>query len=83
MLGGGYKLQGRELATESIKYLCHFYFKRTEYEDFIMPFLREDMAEQLKGLFEKYSVEEYYNTKTAQVIKIMENKEKSLHYQSL
>ena len=77
---GGYKLQGRELATESIKYLCHFYFKRTEYEDFIMPFLREDMAEQLKGLFEKYSVEEYYNTKTAQVIKIMENKEKSLHY---
>ena len=41
------------------------------------------MAEQLKGLFEKYSVEEYYNTKTVQVIKIMENKEKSLHYQSL
>ena len=80
---GGYKLQGRELATESIKYLCHFYFKRTEYEDFVMPFLREDMAEKLKKMFEKYSVEEYYNTKTAQVIKIMENKEKSLHYQSL
>lgn len=36
-----------------------------------MPFLREDMAEQLKGLFEKYSVEDYYNTKTAQVIQRM------------
>ena len=60
------------MATESIKYLCHFYFKRTEYKDFVMPFLREDMAEKLKKMFEKYSVEEYYNTKTAQVTERME-----------
>lgn len=37
-----------------------------------MPFLREDMAEKLKKMFEKYSVEEYYNTKTAQVTERME-----------
>lgn len=69
---GGYKLQGRELPTDSIKYLCHFYFYRTEYNDFVAPFLREDMAKKLKELFSELTVEEYYNTKTAQILDRME-----------
>lgn len=65
---GGYKLQGRELPTEAIKYLCHFYFKRTKYNDFIAPFLSEEMAKKFKELFEKFTIDEYYNTKTAQIL---------------
>lgn len=70
---GGYKLQGRELPTEAIKYLCHFYFKRTKYKDFIAPFLSEDMARKFKELFTIFTIDEYYNTKTAQVLDKMKN----------
>lgn len=51
---GGYKLQGREYPTEAIKYLCHFYFKEEYYSDFVSPFLREDMAENLKNKILKF-----------------------------
>ena len=61
----GYKLQGREYPTESIKYLCHFYFKRTKYKDFVVPFLREDMANKLIESINHSKIEDYYNSKTA------------------
>ena len=70
---GGYKLQGRELPTEAIKYLCHFYFKRTKYDDFIAPFLSEDMAKKFKKLFTRFTIDEYYNTKTAQILDKIKN----------
>ena len=68
---GGYKLQGREYSTPVIKYLCHFYFKRTSYKDFIKPFLREDMAYNLIELTHKMPLNEYYNVKTADIIKFL------------
>jgi hypothetical protein len=65
---GGYKLQGREYPTEAIKYLCHFYFKEEYYSDFVSPFLREDMAENLKNKIHNRTPEEYYNTYTDTII---------------
>lgn len=58
---GGYKLQGREYSTPTIKYLCHFYFMRTSYAGFLDPFLSKDMAYKLKELINMMSPEEYYN----------------------
>ena len=63
----GFKLQGREYPTDAIKYLCHFYFKRDKYEDFISPFLAEDMANRLKYLMSQTSIEEYYNSATSYI----------------
>lgn len=70
---GGYKLQGREFPTESIKYLCHFYFNRAEYKDFIAPFLREDMANMLLDLISKSSLNEYYNSKSSYIKQRLNN----------
>lgn len=59
----GYKLQGREYPTEAIKYLCHFYFNGKYMEDFILPFLREDMAAKLFEYAHQTPCDEYYNVK--------------------
>lgn len=64
----GYKLQGREYPTEAIKYLCHFYFKREYYRDFINPFLNNIMAEKLFKLAHDKNVEEYYNIYSPKLI---------------
>lgn len=64
----GYKLQGREFPTEAIKYLCHFYFKEEYYDDFISPFLREDMMLKLCNLVNSMNVDDYYNIYTKKII---------------
>lgn len=63
----GFKLQGREYTTDAIKYLCHFYFYRTKYQDFIAPFLREYMIKEIKEFLAVMSPEEYYNTMSSYV----------------
>lgn len=65
---GGYKLQGREWPTEVIKYLCHFYFYRTEYSDFIDPFFKKEMSKQLLNIINNVEPSEYYNTKTSDLL---------------
>ncbi|MDE6043024.1 MAG: hypothetical protein K2G07_05705, partial [Muribaculaceae bacterium] len=60
-LVGGYKLQGREYPTEAIKYLCHFYFEGEYYENFVSPFLSDDMAKKLYDLAHTTNVVDYYN----------------------
>lgn len=65
---GGYKLQGREYTTETIKYICHFYFKRTVYTDFVDPFLGREMTEKLMEMINSIPAEEYYNSKAIDII---------------
>lgn len=65
----GYKLQGREWTTETIKYVCHFYFNRTVYADFVDPFLGREQTDKLMELINSSSLIEYYNTKTKDIIK--------------
>ncbi len=66
---GGYKLQGREWTTETIKYLCHFYFKRTIYADFVDPFLGREQTDKLMELISITPLEVYYNSKTQDLMK--------------
>lgn len=68
---GGYKLQGREYSTPVIKYICHFYFLRTYYKDFIDPFLSKAMASKLKKLIAETPIDKYYNSKTITLIKYL------------
>lgn len=65
---GGYKIQGREYSTETIKYLCHFYFNRTVYRDFIDPFLSPEMASRFKHIHENTTPEVHYNMKTPELL---------------
>ena len=65
----GYKLQGREYPTEAIKHLCHFYFTREEYSDFVDPFLGEELSEALKMEISKMPIEEYYNSQSEMCLK--------------
>lgn len=74
----GYKLQGREYSSEAIKYLCHFYFFRTEYENFVDPFLNKDMAKQIKDLVRNTPSEIYYNTETAKISKYLDSIDQSI-----
>lgn len=68
---GGYKLQGREYATDAIKHLCHFYFKRTKYDGFVNPFLSTNMSSKLKQIINDTPIEKYYNTKTNDILKVI------------
>ena len=65
----GYKLQGREYPTEAIKHLCHFYFTREEYSDFVDPFLGEELSNALKSEVSKIPIEEYYNSQSEGCLK--------------
>lgn len=64
----GYKLQGREYTTEAIKYLCHFYFNRTQYDDFIDPFMSDEMAIRFKNIIKSTPLQTYYNLKSPSII---------------
>ena len=65
---GGYKLQGREYSTQTIKYVCQYYFNRKGATEFVEPFFRKDMAEKIKKLVRDMVPEKYYNTKTPEII---------------
>ncbi len=67
----GYKLQGREYPTEYLKYLCHFYFKREKYNDFVSPLFCEDMAAKLNAYVNNTPIEAYYNTKSSEILSKM------------
>lgn len=68
---GGYKLQGREYTTDVIKYICHFYFKRNHYENFLDPFFSKEMVLKIKTLINSMSPEEYYNIATSDITNII------------
>ncbi len=63
----GYKLQGREYTTETIKYICNYYFKRKKGLEFVDPFLKTSMAKELKKLADSTTPEEYYNMKSLEL----------------
>ena len=67
----GYKIQGREYSTEVIKYLCHFYFHRTKYSDFIDPFVGPELARRIKEVTNNTPPEQYYNTESSNLLSKM------------
>lgn len=64
---GGYKLQGREYSTDTIITICEAYFNRVTLETLLSPYLQE----KLQKLHKEYSLDDYYNYKTKEIIDII------------
>ena len=64
---GGYKLQGREYPTDKIITVCEAYFNRVTSETLLSPYLQEE----LQKLHNEYSLDDYYNYKTKEIIDII------------
>lgn len=64
---GGYKLQGREWSTDYVITVCESYFNRLTTDGLIAVGINKELREEYK----KYSLEDYYNVKTNEIIDLI------------
>ena len=64
---GGYKLQGREWSTDYVVTVCESYFNRFTSE----ALLPAGVNEVLQDIHKKFSLEEYYNFKTNEIVDLI------------
>jgi hypothetical protein len=67
----GYKLQGREYSTEVIIQMCRMYFTRVSHFDFPEVMLGSKLSKEFHNSLESKSIDEYYNIKTEELLKII------------
>lgn len=65
---GGYKLQGREYATDLIKYICELYFKRESPKELLNAMFGEDLFLKYDKEQQNTTIEDYYNIKSEEII---------------